>query len=102
MEGETAIDTYIAFTSTDMVKDNERIYPMNLKVDDQVMSVTQISKTECLVGVHHTAVNNGDIDIEERLFLVKIDGENSCAKRIDFPFDDSSDWKTIDGGKSFY
>lgn len=102
MEGETAIDTYIAFTSTDMVKDNERIYPMNLKVDDQVMSVTQISKTECLVGVHHTAVNNGDIDIEERLFTVKIDGENSCAKRIDFPFDDSSDWKTMDGGKSFY
>lgn len=102
MEEHVAINTYIAFLSSDMLKNDNRIYPMNLTADDQVMSVTQISKNECLVGVHHTDVNNGNIDIEERLFSVMIDADKSYIKRISFPFDNSSDWKTLDGGKSFY
>lgn len=98
MHGEVAIDTYIAIASADMVKDTKRIYPMSLTVDDQVMSVTQISKNECLVGVNHFE----GTDIEERLFTVTFNGNQSEAKRVEPPYPDSGEWKTIDGGKSYY
>ena len=71
---------------------------MSLTVDDQVMSVTQISKNECLVGVNHFE----GTDIEERLFTVTFNGNQSEAKRVEPPYPDSGEWKTIDGGKSYY
>ena len=100
LSGEKKIPTYIAITSRDMVKDSNRIYSMDFDTHDQVSGVTQLSKNECLVEVFH---NGGTEEkMEYRLYDVKFNGDKSEAKRIDYPYPDASDLKTIDGGKSYY
>lgn len=100
LSGEKKIPTYIAIASRDMVKDSNRIYSMDFDTHDQVSGVTQLSKNECLVEVFH---NGGTEEkMEYRLYDVKFNGDKSEAKRIDYPYPDASDLKTIDGGKSYY
>ena len=103
---ETPVDTYIAVASEDMVKDPKRTFAVSLKVEDQVLSATQISENELLVVIFHMDMDpfaaGSGLDTEYRLYsLVFEDGKGTLTPVGSLDLS-TSKWGTIDGGKTFY
>ena len=103
---ETPVDTYIAVASEDMVKDPKRTFAVSLKMEDQVLSATQISENELLVVIFHMDMDpfaaGSGLDTEYRLYSLVFEDGKGTLTPVDSPYPNSAKWNTIDGGKNFY
>ena len=97
---EIPINTYISVASRDMVKDPERTFSLSLKTEDDVMSATQVSENELLVVIDH--MDWDTLDTESRLYSLVYENGEGTLTPADSPYPHSRDWKTVDGGKTFY
>lgn len=103
---EEPINTYIAVASEDLVRDPERTFAISLKVEDQVMSVAQISKNELRVLICHADIESfawgGDLNQENRMYSLVFENGEGTLTPMELPDPKTGKWETIDGGKTFY
>ncbi len=99
-DGEIPINTYISVASSDLVKDRKRTFSISLKIEDEVTSAAQVSENEFLVVIEHTDWDT--LDTESKLYTLTFKDGKGTLKPSDLPYQNSSCWRTADGGKTFY
>ncbi len=99
---ETSIDHYVAIVSKDLVKDTNKIFTHNAKIDEMNMySVAQISENELLITMINWA---GAMEFPLYYSLVFNDGEASFTP-AECPYPNANyvyNLCTVDEGKTFF